>query len=295
MTAQVPETVLVVGGAGMLGKALQRELSRWLSGTRVVSPTHTEMDLSDPAAVSRTVRAVAPQWIFNSAAYTQVDQAEKDVDLAHAINAEGPQALAEAAKRAGAYLVHVSTDYVFDGTKDGPYVEEDPVSPINAYGSTKEAGEKAIAMSGAEALVVRSAWLYGPGGRPNFVDTIRGLLMERPKLSVVNDQRGCPTYTCDLASAILDLSQRRATGILHVVNSGACSWYEFACEIARAMGSLVPIEPVTSDAFRRPAARPRNSVLSCRKFERLTGKRLRPWSEALADYIESFPAAGAPG
>ena len=122
MTTPSPESILVVGGSGMLGRAVQRELSRWFSGARIASPTHTEMDLADPDSVARTVRSVAPQWIFNTAGYTQVDAAEGEVDRAHAVNAEGPQALAEAARRTGAYLVHVSTDYVFDGSKKAPYV-----------------------------------------------------------------------------------------------------------------------------------------------------------------------------
>jgi len=183
----------------------------------------------------------------------------------------------------------VSTDYVFDGSKGSPYMEEDPTGPINVYGRTKLAGEDAARASGAPSLIVRTSWLYGRGGK-NFVDTIAAKLGKGESLEVVDDQRGSPTYARDLADGIEVLLRRGATGTVHVTNSGQTTWHGFAVEIARYLGSSAAIAPTTSDRFQRPAPRPKYSVLSGARFRGLTGESLRSWDEALHHYLASRKA-----
>jgi dTDP-4-dehydrorhamnose reductase len=208
------------------------------------------------------------------------------------VNRDGVRHLAALARDRGARFVGISTDYVFDGTKETPYVEDDPTAPINAYGRTKLAGEEAALSSGAAALVVRTSWLFGPGGK-NFVDTIAGKLQRGEALEVVNDQHGSPTYTRDLAHGVARLLSRGATGIVHVTNRGATTWYDLAVAIAGRIGAAAPIAPVSSARFARPARRPAHSVLSGERYRALVGEPLPPWEEALQHYLSL--RAAAPG
>ncbi|HET9951534.1 MAG TPA: dTDP-4-dehydrorhamnose reductase [Candidatus Eisenbacteria bacterium] len=279
--------ILVTGANGMLGRALAERLS---SGHSLLLWGREEADLADDAAVEEAARGIEFDAIVNAAAFTEVDRCESDYDLALRGNRDAVRNVARLARERGARLVTVSTDYVFDGTKREPYLESDPTSPVNAYGRSKLAGEEEALSSGAAALVVRTSWLFGPGGK-NFVDTIAGKLERGEALEVVDDQRGSPTYTRDLAHGIARLLSRGATGIVNVTNTGETTWYGFAVEIARYLGSGTPIAPIGSDRIRRPAARPAYSVLSGDRYARLVGERLPRWEEALHHYLAGRSAA----
>jgi dTDP-4-dehydrorhamnose reductase len=283
--------VLITGASGILGRALSDRLSGahtlylWGRG---------EADLTDEAQVRAAGKSIAFEAVVHAAAMTNVDGCESEPERAMAANRDATRFVAKLARERGATMVYVSTDYVFDGSKGSPYLEEDPTGPINAYGRTKLAGEEAARASGAACLVVRTSWLYGPGGK-NFVDTIATKLGQGESLEVVDDQRGSPTYARDLAYAIEILLRRGALGTVHVTNSGHTTWHGFAVEIARYLGSSSPITPTTSEKIKRPAARPKYSVLSGARFRALTGESLRPWEEAVHHYLASRKAiAGEP-
>lgn len=279
--------ILVTGANGMLGRALAERLanshSLFLWGRE-------EADLADAGAVAAAARGIEFDAIVHAAAFTEVDRCETDYGLALRGNRDAVENVARLAVERRAHLVTVSTDYVFDGTKGSPYLETDPTAPINAYGRSKLAGEEVALGSGANAVVVRTSWLFGPGGK-NFVDTIAGKLERGEALEVVDDQRGSPTYTRDLAHAIAKLLGRGATGIVNVTNSGETTWYGFAVEIARYLGSSTPIAPVTSERFKRPAARPAYSVLSGERYAALVGERPPRWEDALHHYLAGRSAA----
>lgn len=256
-----------------------------------------DFDIADRGCVSAMMERLHPAVIVNCAAYTNVDGAESEETLAMQINGVGPGHLALAAKQLGAALVHISTDYVFDGTKAAPYLECDPVAPRSAYGRTKLAGERAILESGLKYFhILRTSWLYGPGGR-NFVETIVRLASEREELRIVDDQVGSPTYTADLAQAIFALlsagEDRAPHGIYHYANEGQASWYEFACAIVALMQQGgVPVKarrllPIRTDEYPLPAQRPAYSVFSKDKFKDATGAVVPDWRESLAVYMKS--------
>ncbi len=279
--------ILITGANGMLGRALAERLA---SGHTLLLWGREEADLSDEAAVRAASRGIAFDAVVHAAAFTEVDRCESDYDAALRGNRDAVRHVALLARERGAHFTTISTDYVFDGTKGSPYLEDDPTAPINAYGRSKWEGEKAALESGATALVVRTSWLFGSGGK-NFVDTIAGKLERGEPLEVVDDQRGSPTYTRDLAHGIARLLGRGATGIVHVTNRGETTWYGFAVAISRYLGSTTPITPVPSDRFRRPAARPAYSVLSGERFASLTGERMPRWEEALHHYLAGRSAA----
>jgi dTDP-4-dehydrorhamnose reductase len=265
----------------MLGRAVVAEaLSR---GHDVDARGRDALDITDLDAVTAILDAVRPAVVVNCAAWTDVDGAEAAEDSARAINATGAGNLAMAAEAAGAFLVHVSTDYVFDGaSKRGEaWVESDPVAPLGAYGRTKLEGEQLIAAAGENHAIVRTAWLFGPGGS-NFVDTMRRLGAERDELQVVADQVGCPTFTGHLAAALLTIAESRAPGIHHAAGGGACSWFDLALATFDATGTRVRVTPVTTEAFPRPAARPAWSVLGS---ERPDAVRLPDWREGLRAHL----------
>jgi dTDP-4-dehydrorhamnose reductase len=274
--------VLVTGSKGMLGTDL----------VRVLAPAHTvigvdvdELDIADLKEVNDRVAALSPDVLINVAAFTDVDGSEAKEDTAFRVNAEGAANLALACRGRPTALIHLSTDYVFDGKKQGPYLEEDPADPLSAYGRSKWAGEQRIRDILPNACVVRTAWLYGKGGR-NFVKAILEQAARKKRLQVVDDQRGAPTYTFDLAGALRRVAEQGLEGTYHVTNRGACTWLEFAKQIlVFADRTDVEIEPISTDALGRPAPRPANSVLSCDKFEKATGMHLRPWAEALKAYL----------
>ena len=279
--------ILITGANGMLGRALADRLS---SGHTLLLWGRDEADLSDEAAVREASRGIEFDAIVNAAAFTEVDRCESDYYAALRGNRDAVRHVALLAKERGARFVTISTDYVFDGTKEGAYVEDDPTAPVNAYGRSKLEGEKAALESGAAALVVRTSWLFGPGGK-NFVDTIAGKLERGEHLEVVDDQRGSPTYTRDLAHGIARLLGRGATGIVHVTNRGETTWYGLAVAVAKYLGSSTAIAPVTSERFVRPARRPANSVLSGERFASITGEALPPWETALHHHLSTRSAA----
>jgi dTDP-4-dehydrorhamnose reductase len=265
----------------MLGRALSERLrgahTLFLWGRE-------EADLTDEAQVRTAARGIAFDAVVHAAAMTDVDGCETEPERALRVNRDATRHVAALARERAAAFVYVSTDYVFDGAKRSPYLEEDPTGPLNVYGRSKLEGERAAAASGARTLVVRTSWLFGPGGK-NFVDTIASKLERGESLRVVDDQKGSPTYTRDLAHAIELLLRRGSTGTVHATNSGATTWHGLAREIARFLRSDASIEPVTTEAFPRPAPRPRYSVLSGARFRAWTGENLRPWEEAVGHYL----------
>jgi len=265
----------------MLGRAVERRLRS--DGVAVAGVDRDELDIADPGCVGHPVFQGA-RILYNCAAYTDVDGAESDEAAAQAINATGVAHLAAAAARRDALLVHVSTDYVFGGGATAPIPPDAPAAPRSAYGRTKRAGEEALIASGSRWLCVRTAWLFGHGGR-NFVETMLRLGRERDCLQVVDDQRGSPTFADDLAAAMIALADARRTGVYQCTNSGETTWYGFAQAIFELAEMTVSVEPVASDAFPRPAPRPAYSVLDCTATEAALGRPLRPWREALAAYL----------
>jgi dTDP-4-dehydrorhamnose reductase len=270
--------ILITGANGQLGNAVQRALS----AEDLVLKDLPEFDLTNPACEEQ-IHAARPDIIIHAGAYTNVDQAERDPEKAHAVNAQGTLRVAEAAEAARARLIYVSTDYVFDGTKTVPYQEQDRPRPLNQYGLSKYEGEQAVLARCANALVVRTAWVFGHEGQ-NFVKTIMKAAQERPVLEVVADQRGCPTYAEDLAPALRELALGELRGICHVTNGGECSWYEFAQAIVRQMGGQAAVRPITTAQAGRPARRPAYSVLSLDRFA-AHYPRLPDWQDALARFM----------
>ena len=262
---------LIVGAAGQLGQSL---VAAAPGEATIVSADRHTLDITDPAAVLSIMEQVRPDLVFNAAAYTAVDRAETEPDAAHAVNAQAVEHLASAARRAGASLVHVSTDFVFDGAVGKPYAPTSATAPLGVYGRTKLAGEEA---AGPDALIVRTAWVYAPQGH-NFVRTMLRLMRERDEVRVVADQIGSPTYAPGLAAALWALARRGARGIHHYTDAGTCSWYDFAVAIqeeALASGLLshaVDIIPIATTDYPTPAARPHYSVLDkASTFELLGG------------------------
>jgi len=271
--------LLVTGAAGMLGQDTTRAAER--AQHTVLALARADLDVTDAGAVERLIGAERPDAVLNCAGYTDVDGAEGDPETAEAVNGEGAGNVARAAARAGAYVLHVSSDYVFDGHKDEPYLEEDPVGPLSAYGRSKLSGERAVAAAGGQWAIVRSSWLYGSGG-PNFVATMLRLAGERDTLRVVADQVGCPTWTGHLGGALVDLAELKSEGIHHVAGTGSCSWHEFAVEIFRQAGAVCRVETQTTADLARPAPRPAWSVLASRRPDT---PRLPGWQEGLAGYL----------
>jgi dTDP-4-dehydrorhamnose reductase len=274
--------ILVTGAGGMLGRDVARAAQA--AGDELTALARGALDLTDEAAVAVAVADAHADAVVNCAAWTDVDGAEQDPDGAHAVNATGAGNLARAAARAGARLVHVSTDYVFDGARpaDGAaYVESDATAPRSVYGATKLAGERAVADAGGSHAIARSSWLFGVSGR-SFAATMLALGAERDDVKVVTDQVGCPTATAHLAPALLELARGDAQGVFHVAAAGRCSWNEFAAEIFRQAGVDCRVLPCTTADMPRPAERPAFSALASERPEAPT---LPPWQEGLATYL----------
>lgn len=261
-------------------------MRRWPTGDEVTGLGSAQADIRDFAQVERAVQQSRPDWIVLAAAYTDVDGCELNPTLASAVNTLGAVNVARAAASAKAKLLFVSTDYVFDGAKSTPYETSDPRHPISAYGKSKSEAEEKILDILPNACIVRTSWLFGPGGKC-FPDTILKLAVRLPEgevVTVVNDQRGCPTYTLDLADAIVALCKSQAQGIIHCTNRGDCTWFDFASEILHQAGSKTTVRPTTSDKFVRPAPRPKYSVLSSESLANY-GIQMRPWKETLPSYL----------
>ena len=285
---------LVTGGSGQVGQSLARLAPDEVG---LVFPTRAEMDLSDPAAIEAYVASRDWSAIISSGAYTAVDKAESDVAAAWAANALGPAALAAASAKAGIPILHLSTDYVFDGSQPGFYRESDPVAPLGVYGASKEGGEQAVRTANPKHIILRTAWVVSPFGN-NFVKTMLRLGAERPQLRVVGDQYGCPTSALDIASTlltILDHVSRDAAppwGTYQFVNAGDTSWHGLACSAldrAATHGRSRPdIEAITTVDYPTPAKRPANSRLSTAKLEKAFGIQPRPWAAAINDIVDEL-------
>lgn len=288
--------ILVTGAGGQLGRALLR--SAWPDALAPVAARRGELDICSAEQVERVMSENRYDAVINAAAFTAVDDAERNVAAAYAVNLDGSQNLARECARRGAILIHVSTDYVFDGTKREPYAEDDAVNPACAYGRSKEAGERAIRASVERHVILRTAWLFSAGPK-NFVNRILRLGAERPELTVVSDQVGSPTSAGDLAYAIVELLQtvlaREAGapwGTYHCANAESASWYELACEaLDRAAPHLrcrAIVRPIPSAEYPQLARRPANSRLDCTKIDLAFGIRLRPWRMALAPVVDEI-------
>jgi len=282
--------VTLFGASGLLGQDLVQELSGNENSVEQLTALSVEdADLRDHARVRHLIRDSRPDWILLSAAYTDVDGCESNRDLAFAVNCEGAVNVAEAAREAGSRLMFLSTDYVFDGRKGSPYQTGDARNPTSVYGESKARAEERLLEILPEVCIARTSWLFGHGGKC-FPATILKLASTRPEISVVNDQRGSPTFTRDLASALAKLCRASARGIVHVTNSGNCTWYEFATEIVRASGLPTAIKPVTTAEFQSPARRPAYSVLSPDSLHAYN-IHMPEWQDALRRYLGSAPTA----
>jgi dTDP-4-dehydrorhamnose reductase len=271
--------VLITGAAGMLGLDVRRAAED--AGHEAVSLTRAQLDISDRAAVADAVQSAGPDAVINCAAWTNVDGAESEPQQAAVVNGAGAGHVAVAAAAAGAWVIHVSTDYVFSGEKAGPYVESDSVDPVSAYGRSKLEGEQAVAAAAPGAhTIVRTAWLFGAGGKC-FPKTILRAASQRPELAVVADQIGCPTFTGHLAEALVALAAQRTPGVLHAAGGGACSWHEFAAAIVAAGGLDCPVRPITTAEYPLPARRPANSVLISERDAPV----LPDWHAGLAQFM----------
>lgn len=289
--SKTPKVLVLGGKGGLLGASLAAVLEK--SGRHVAVTGRPGRGVFEAGALEDLLDKLEPDAVFNTWAYTQVDKAEDEPAEARRVNEALPALLGRLVQERPCKLVHFSTDFVFDGRKDSPYLPDDPTGPSSVYGETKLAGERALlSLSLPNLLIVRTAWLFGPG-KKNFVRTILDLAAERDELRVVHDQVGSPTYTCDLAAWAVALAAKDATGVFHVVNSGRASWAELAAEVIRLAGLPCRVVPIPSAEYPQKARRPAYSVLDTAAFSKATGITPRPWAQALADYVyrEAGPAA----
>jgi dTDP-4-dehydrorhamnose reductase len=287
--------ILVTGGAGQLATALARE-----GGEAIRVVGRPSFDFDHPDTIDRAFAEAAPGLVVNAAAWTAVDAAEAEPEAAFRANRDGPARLARLCAEAGIPLIHISTDYVFDGNKGAPYVETDPTGPTGVYGASKLEGEQAVLASGARAIILRTSWVYSATGR-NFVRTMLNLGETRDSLRVVADQKGCPTSACELGRIILDIAERLTEGwraeyggVFHSAGDGWTTWHGFAeaiFEAASRYGRRRPsVAPITTAEFPTPARRPADSRLDCGKLERVFGLRQPPWPGSLASTIQTLLA-----
>lgn len=292
--------VLLLGGSGILGTAMRATApalpagsssgspsSAQAAGATLLAPSHAELDVTDAAAVDRVVGQQRPDWILNCTAYTAVDAAESHEADAMRLNADAPAFLGAAAKRVGARVLHVSTDYVFGGVGTRPWREDDPVAPLSVYGRTKLEGERRLQASGAEAVIVRTAWLYGTVGK-SFPRTMWDRARQGLASRVVADQHGAPTNAQDLAQWCWALVAREARGVVHASNAGACTWADVAERVYAAAGKPGLVTRVSSDEYPVPAPRPRYSVLDGARLESLVGAPRRSWEVALDEFLATL-------
>src|SRR5580658_7263149 len=278
--------VTLFGASGLLGQDLVKALTgEQMTGVELTALSSKDADLRHGARVREVISNSRPDCTILSAAYTDVDGCESNRDLAFAVNCEGAVHVADAAREAGSRLIFLSTDYVFDGAKRSPYETSDPRNPTSVYGESKARAEERLLEILPDVCIARTSWLFGHGGKC-FPATILKLAATRPEISVVNDQRGSPTFTRDLASALVQLCRADARGIVHVTNSGECTWYEFASEIVRASGLPTKVKPVTTAEFPRPARRPVFSVLSPASLHAYN-IHMPEWRDALRRYLET--------
>jgi dTDP-4-dehydrorhamnose reductase len=275
--------VLVTGAGGMLAEDLIPILSG--RGHETLAPAESELDITNFNIVSAIVENINPELIINCAAYTRVDDAEEEESKALRVNGDGVRNLCMVCRAGNIPLIHFSTDYVFDGTKPTPYTIHDKPKPVNAYGRSKLAGEKHILKLMDEFYLIRTSWLFGLHGK-NFVETMLDLAKSKKSIKVVNDQRGCPTWTIHLSEAVADLIATKRYGIYHITNSGSVTWYDYAREIFRLSGANIDVIPVKSEEFPRLAKRPHNSILDSYPLPEVLKRNMPLWQEALTEYLE---------
>ena len=309
---QLRGRILVTGGTGQVGGELVKTLSAL---GEVVAPARDQMDLTDAGNIREVIRSVQPRWIVNPAAYTAVDKAEREPELAYAINAEAVWVIGEEARRIGAGVIHFSTDYVFDGTSATPYVETDATGPVSVYGASKLAGEQALVESGAPYMIFRTSWVYGTRGK-NFLLTILKLARERESLRIVADQHGAPTWSRDLADMTahairhcedavfeqggnLDNALTELGGIYHAAGAGETTWHGFASEAIRLQREREPrirfavTEAITTAEYPTPAKRPVNSRMNCGKLAARFGWSMMNWGESLRAVMLELRSGGS--
>ncbi|MCL2241995.1 MAG: dTDP-4-dehydrorhamnose reductase [Chitinispirillia bacterium] len=283
---------MIIGSGGQLGHDFTDTAIK--AGHDVIPVDYPQIDICDKALVDTCIDNASPDAIINCAAFTAVDNCETEQDKAFALNADACGILAEAAKKASALFIHISTDYVFDGTGSSPYTEDSPVNPQSVYGKSKLAGEEAIINTYDDIMIFRIAWLYGSHGN-NFVKTIRKIAaanaMEGKPLKVVNDQFGTPTWTVDVCRQILTVLDGRDRGIFHCTSEGSCSWFDFAREIIHAAGIDADIRPCTTEEFPRPAPRPRYSVLENARLKAAGANIMPDWKDGFRKFLQSGPLA----
>ncbi len=281
---------LIIGSRGMLGQELT-EIIKNSKNTKAVfadimpGKDEIKVDITDKDSLSKLVAKNQPDVIFNCSAFTDVDGAEENEEVANLINGYGVENLAIAAEKHNATLVHISTDYVFSGDANTPYKPEDDVNPQCAYGRSKLLGEQLLQKSNCKWIIIRTAWLFGPKGK-NFINTIINLAKDRDSLKVVNDQNGCPTWAPDLAKCMFDISNTSAKGIYHFCNGPACTWFDLAKESITQAGINCDLAPCTSDEFPRPAKRPAWSVLDCSSTYHTIGWQPQSWQKAVSEYMK---------
>lgn len=282
------KTILVTGSNGQLGSEL-KELVPLYPDFEFVFLTRDELPLSNIAAIEKTITTYNPQYVINCAAYTAVDKAETEREEAFKVNAEAVGELAKVCAEIGARFIHISTDYVFDGSQKLPLTENDPVAPINVYGESKLAGEEAALKNNREAIIIRTSWVYSFYGK-NFVKTMMRLMAEKESISVVNDQWGSPTYAADLAKAILKIieSANWHPGIFHFSNEGVITWFEFAKEIGAQLKTSCSIQTTTTANFSTPAKRPFYSVMDKSKIGQVYSITPKPWKESLQECLQKL-------
>jgi len=285
--------ILMTGINGQLGQELQQTLAEY----DVIGVARETLDLTQPDKISQMIDEVKPDLVINAAAYTAVDKAESEPEIAKATNAIAPGILAKESQKMGVPLIHISTDYVFDGSQSRPYLDTDPTNPLGVYGQSKLAGEQAIRESCNLHIILRTAWVYGVGGKGNFVKTMLKLGAEREEIRVVADQVGSPTWTGDLASAIAQLLPQLSpeiAGTYHYTNSGVASWYDFAVAIfeeAKQLGFPLKVQriiPITTADYPTPARRPAYSVLYCGKIAAVLGTHPPHWRQALRQMLAEY-------
>jgi dTDP-4-dehydrorhamnose reductase len=281
--------IAITGPTGLLGREVVRVFKKEYD---VIELPHNRLDISNLVQVQEVMLGNHPAVFINCAAYTAVDKAEEEKGRANLVNGLGVRNLALVCKELDIPLVHISTDYVFDGQKDKPWCIFDGRNPINAYGYSKYLGERYLESINPKYYLIRTSWLFGSGG-VNFANTILRAALKQPKLRVVNDQFGCPTYAVDLAEAILELVKTGIFGVYHITNRGVTSWYEYAKFIVKEAGVGVPVVPVSSAEFLRPAKRPKNSALDPFPLQETIGRLLPPWQDAVRSYLREVKLQGS--
>lgn len=281
--------VLITGVQGLLGHEVA-QVCREEGDVTIetdISKSNSPLDITDPGAVRRLLSSMKPEWLINCAAYTDVDGCESNQQIAFELNARAPGNLARACEEYGTKLFHLSTDYVFNGCKEGVYTEEDKTDPVSIYGKSKLGGEIAVQEGIEHYIIVRTQWLFGPHGK-NFVSTILSIAKDKGSINVVNDQWGSPTYSKDLARAIRMLIGCNARGIYHICNRGHATWFDLAKKAIEIVDLPTEVFPVGTKDFPRPAHRPANSILSTKRFTQITGKIMPPWQVSLNQYIKEY-------